>query len=211
MTLAGQLSSCRVLPVIIPRDVQSTLRVAQSLQKGGMQAVEITLRTPAALASLREVKSALPELLVAAGTVTTPANLRLAMEAGADFCVSPGLTRTLLREAEEQGVRLLPGVATASEVMLGMELGCELFKFFPAMAAGGLPMLRSMAGPFPTARFCPTGGLNSDNFRDFLALPNVICCGGSWMVADPLVESNNWDEIERLTAEAMGQSGPQSK
>jgi 2-dehydro-3-deoxyphosphogluconate aldolase/(4S)-4-hydroxy-2-oxoglutarate aldolase len=210
MNLAGQLSTCRVLPVIIPHDVESTLCVAQSLQKGGMQAVEITMRTTAALESLREVKSALPALLVAAGTVTTPENLQLATSAGADFCVSPGVTQTLLREAKEQGVRLLPGVATATEVMLGMELGYELFKFFPAVAAGGLPLLKSLAGPFPTARFCPTGGLNSDNFRDFLALPNVICCGGSWMVADSLVESNDWDEIERLAKEAVQETGEQS-
>jgi 2-dehydro-3-deoxyphosphogluconate aldolase/(4S)-4-hydroxy-2-oxoglutarate aldolase len=208
LNLDRQLSSCRVLPVIVARDVESTVRLAQSVWNGGMRAVEITLRTPVALESLREVKSALPDMLVAAGTVTSPANLQLAIEAGADFCVSPGLTQTLLRTAKEQGVQLLPGVATASEVMLGMEHGYALFKLFPATAAGGLALLESLAGPFPTARFCPTGGLNSDNFRSFLALTNVFCCGGSWMVADSLVESNSWGEIERLAGEAMGDPGP---
>ena len=203
MSFAEQLASCRVLPVITARDVDSTVRLAQALDAGGMRAVAITLRTPAALDSLRAVKQAVPGLMVAAGTVINPEGLARAAEAGVDFCVSPGLTETLLRAAGEQSVRLLPGVATASDIMLGMDHGLDLFKLFPAKAVGGLTLLKSFAGPFPDARFCPTGGLDPDNFRDFLALPNVICCGGSWMVSESLVRDEQWNTIESLAREAM--------
>lgn len=203
MNFAEQLRSCRVLPVIIARDVESTVHLARALQRGGMKAVEITLRTPAALDSMAEVKIAVPDMLVGAGTVTDPVTMQQAVEGGADFCVSPGLTASLLRAASEQGVRLLPGAATASEVMLGMEFGYDLFKLFPAVPAGGLSLLKSLAGPFPGLSFCPTGGLGRDNFRDFLALPNVICCGGSWMVTEEMVLAGNWDKIESLARHAM--------
>ena len=203
MTFVEQLIECRVLPVITARDVSSTVRLAQALDKGGMKAVEITLRTPAALECLGAVKAEVPGMLVAAGTVTSPALLEKAAAAGADFCVSPGLTGALLSAAKEQQIRLLPGVASASEVMLGMDHGHELFKLFPAVAVGGIELLKSLAGPFPGARFCPTGGLNASNFRDFLALPNVICCGGSWMVGANLVNNDKWAEIEALTRSAM--------
>jgi 2-dehydro-3-deoxyphosphogluconate aldolase/(4S)-4-hydroxy-2-oxoglutarate aldolase len=203
MSFAQQLANCRVLPVIVAHDVKSTVRLAQALQNGGMRAVEITLRTPAALDSLREVKSALPGMLVAAGSVTSPEGLERALDVGVDFCVSPGTTDALLRAANEQGMPFLPGVATASEVLLGMEHGYNQFKLFPAEAVGGMQLLNSLAGPFPNARFCPTGGLSRDNFRDYLALPNVVCCGGSWMASDAMVKSGSWDEIEQLARESM--------
>jgi 2-dehydro-3-deoxyphosphogluconate aldolase/(4S)-4-hydroxy-2-oxoglutarate aldolase len=203
MSFAQQLANCRVLPVIVAHDVKSTVRLAQALQNGGMRAVEITLRTPAALDSLREVKSALPGMLVAAGSVTSPEGLERALDVGVDFCVSPGTTDALLRAANEQGMPFLPGVATASEVLLGMEHGYNQFKLFPAGAVGGMQLLNSLAGPFPNARFCPTGGLSRDNFRDYLALPNVVCCGGSWMASDAMVKSGSWDEIEQLAQESM--------
>lgn len=203
MSFADQLADCRVLPVITARNVESTVRLAQALEKGGMKAVEITLRTPEALDSMRAIKAAVPQMLVAAGTVTTPRSLDQSREAGADFCVSPGLTEVLMRAAAEQDVRLLPGVATASEVMLGVDHGFDLFKLFPAVAAGGLELLRSLSGPFPGVRFCPTGGLDAANFRDFLALPNVVCCGGSWMVKQDLVDAGNWSAIENLARQAM--------
>ena len=176
MSFAQQLASCRVLPVIVAHDVKSTVRLAQALQNGGMRAVEITLRTPAALDSLREVKSALPGMLVAAGSVTSPEGLERALDVGVDFCVSPGTTDALLRAANEQGMPFLPGVATASEVLLGMEHGYEQFKLFPAGAVGGMQLLNSLAGPFPNARFCPTGGLSRDNFRDYLASADESSC-----------------------------------
>ena len=200
------LERCRVLPVITATDVESTVQLARTLLSGGMAAVEITLRTEAGLDSIRAVKDQVPEILVAAGTVTNPSELEAAVNAGADFCVSPGLTEQLLRASSEAGVDFVPGVATASEVMLGMDYGYTTFKLFPAVAAGGINLLKSLGGPYPQVKFCPTGGLTPQNFREFLALANVVCCGGSWMVADKLVQSGQWTEIERLAREAMGES-----
>jgi 2-dehydro-3-deoxyphosphogluconate aldolase/(4S)-4-hydroxy-2-oxoglutarate aldolase len=203
MSLAEKLGYCRVLPVITVHDIASTVRLAQALEAGGMKAVEITLRTPAALESLGAVKAALPGMLVAAGTVTNADLLAKAAAAGADFCVSPGMTAALLCASEDQDIPLLPGVASASDVMLGMDHGLKLFKLFPAVAVGGIDLLKALAGPFPDVRFCPTGGLNAGNFRDFLALSNVICCGGSWMVSADLIENGRWGAIEVLAREAM--------
>ena len=197
------LERCRVLPVVTAHDVESTVQLTRTLLSGGMTAVEITLRTEAALDSIRAVKDQVPEMLVAAGTITNPGELEAAVNAGADFCLSPGLTEQLLRASSEAGVDFVPGVCTASEVMLGMDYGYTTFKLFPAVAAGGINLLKSLGGPYPQVKFCPTGGLTPENFRDFLALPNVVCCGGSWMVADNLVGSGQWTEIERLTREAM--------
>jgi len=206
MSLVEQLSSSRILPVITVLDPESTVQLTQALLRGGMTAVEITLRTPSALASLQAVKEQVPGVLVAAGTVTNGDLLARAAAAGADFCVSPGISRELLAAARKQKMPLLPGVATASEVMLGLDHGLDLFKLFPATAVGGRELLRAFAGPFPEVRFCPTGGLNAGNFRDFLALPNVICCGGSWMVGPDLVENGRWSEIEARAGEAMADS-----
>ncbi len=197
------LSACRVLPVITASDANSTVALAQALGRGGMKAVEITLRTPAALESIREVTAQVPEVRVAAGTVTNPDELHRAVEAGASMALSPGTTPRLLRAAREAGIDFVPGVATASEVMQGLDEGYTCFKLFPAVAAGGLHLLRSLAGPFPEIKFCPTGGLNPSNFREFLTLPNVVCCGGSWMVSAELVENRRWDDIEALARDAM--------
>ncbi|MFT4822275.1 MAG: 2-dehydro-3-deoxyphosphogluconate aldolase/(4S)-4-hydroxy-2-oxoglutarate aldolase [Halioglobus sp.] len=197
------LSECRVLPVVTVRNVESTVALSRALAKGGMKAVEITLRTDAALECIAAVKAQVPNLLIAAGTVTNPAEFEAAVAAGADFCVSPGLTENLLRAASQTKVGFVPGISTASEIMLGLDYGYECFKLFPAVAVGGIPTLKSLGGPFPQVRFCPTGGLTPFNFREFLALSNVVCCGGSWMVADKLVDAENWAEIERLAHEAM--------
>ncbi|MGB1139603.1 MAG: bifunctional 4-hydroxy-2-oxoglutarate aldolase/2-dehydro-3-deoxy-phosphogluconate aldolase [Halioglobus sp.] len=198
-----QLAQARVLPVITPLDVGSTVELVRALQRGGMCAVEITLRSDAALQSIAEVKRAVPDLSVAAGTINNPDEMSAAVSAGADFCVSPGLTTALLEYAAENAIRFLPGVATASEVMQGRAFGVELFKLFPAVPVGGMALLKSLAGPFPGVGFCPTGGLTPENFREFLALPNVVCCGGSWMVSDSLVRDGRWDDIEALARDAM--------
>lgn len=203
MKFSDQLQQCRVLPVITAHDVESTVLLVQALHKGGMKAVEITLRTEAALASIKAVKQALPSMLVASGTVIDPQSLEQAAQAGVDFHVSPGVTSDLLRAANDMGERLLPGVSSASEVMLGLDHGLDVFKLFPAVAVGGVALLKSLAGPFPLVRFCPTGGLNPQNYASFLALDNVICCGGSWMVAESLVKAGRWQDIEQLAAEAM--------
>jgi 2-dehydro-3-deoxyphosphogluconate aldolase/(4S)-4-hydroxy-2-oxoglutarate aldolase len=198
------LSECRVLPVVTANDVETTVQLAKTLEKGGMRAVEITLRTGAALDAIRAVKAEVPGVRVAAGTIANPDDLARAIAAGADFFVSPGSTGQLLAAAVEAGVDFLPGIATASELMLAMDHGFGHFKLFPAVAAGGISLLKGFGGPFPGAYFCPTGGLNRQNFRDFLALPNVLCCGGSWMVADDLVNGGEWLQIEHLAQEAMG-------
>lgn len=203
MTFAEQLAGCRVLPVVTAYDVDSTVQLAGALLKGGMTCIEITLRTDAALNSIRAVKEALPDMSVAVGTATSSRDVNSAAQAGADFCVSPGISVELLESTAAINMPFLPGVATPSEVMLGMSHGLDIFKLFPAVAVGGMDLLKAFGGPFPDVRFCPTGGLNPDNYRDFLALPNVICCGGSWMVAEPLVKSGNWEEVERLAAAAM--------
>lgn len=197
------LQACKVLPVVTATDVETTVQLARALQRGGMSAIEITLRTGAALESIRAVREALPGMLVAAGTVTDRAQLESVLAAGAGLVISPGATPDLLQAAVAAGADFIPGVATASELMQGLEQGFTLFKLFPAEAVGGRTLLRSLAGPFPQARFCPTGGLNPGNFREYLALPNVICCGGSWMVAADLVDNGKWDEISALAREAM--------
>lgn len=201
--LENILKECRVLPVVTAATVDGTVRLAQALQRGGMAAIEITLRSTAALDSIRAVKERVPGMLVAAGTVTNATELERVASAGATLVLSPGATPSLLRAAADSGVDFVPGVATASEVMSGMDHGFSIFKLFPAEAAGGLALLKSLAGPFPQARFCPTGGLHPGNFRDYLDLPNVICCGGSWMVGADLVDNDSWDEIEALAREAM--------
>jgi 2-dehydro-3-deoxyphosphogluconate aldolase/(4S)-4-hydroxy-2-oxoglutarate aldolase len=197
------LRACRVLPVITVIDVESTLQLASALQRGGMRAVEITLRSAAALDAIAELRRQMPGLLVAAGTVLGPPDVERALAAGAQLLVSPGSTDALLASAAEHAAPLLPGVATASEVMRGLDAGLSRFKLFPAEAVGGRHLLKSLAGPFPDVEFCPTGGLGPGNFRDYLALSNVICCGGSWMVDRELVQNERWSEIERLAAEAM--------
>ncbi len=205
--LIETLERCRVLPVVTARDEVATVQLAQALYRGGMRAVEITLRTDAALPSIRAVAAELPDLLVAAGTVTNAADLERAREAGAQLALSPGSTPELLRAASASGLPFVPGVATASEVMGGLEQGFGVFKLFPAVASGGIDLLRALAAPFPDVRFCPTGGLTADNFRTYLALDNVICCGGSWMVRGELLASHAWDRVEELARQAMGTAG----
>ncbi|MCB1688124.1 MAG: bifunctional 4-hydroxy-2-oxoglutarate aldolase/2-dehydro-3-deoxy-phosphogluconate aldolase [Halioglobus sp.] len=197
------LEVCRVIPVVSPRDVASTVKLARALQRGGMLAIEIALRTDAALESIRAVRAEVPGILVAAGTVIKPADLDLAMQAGAELVFSPGSSESLLQAALASGTAFVPGVGTASELMLGLHHGFGLFKLFPAEALGGKKLLQSFAGPFPRARFCPTGGLDENNFRSYLELSNVMCCGGSWMAADKLVSEGQWDAIEALARRAM--------
>jgi 2-dehydro-3-deoxyphosphogluconate aldolase / (4S)-4-hydroxy-2-oxoglutarate aldolase len=197
------LSAYRVLPVVTARDVDSTVALSRALLAGGMGAIEITLRTPAAMDAIAAVRQELPEMLVAAGTVTTPDELEQVVAAGVSLALSPGATDRLLTAAAEAPLQFIPGVASASDVMRVVDYGVTVCKLFPATVLGGQAMLKALAGPFPDMRFCPTGGLSPDNFRDFLALPNVVCCGGSWMVAGDLVDNARWDEIERLAREAM--------
>lgn len=171
-----------VLPVIKVDRAEDILPIGKALRAGGLNAMEITLRTPAGLDAIVLARKHFPDAVICAGTVTNTEQLRAAHAAGAEFAVTPGITEKLLSAADADNIVLLPGVASASELMLGLEAGLRCFKLFPAQVVGGIGMLKALHGPFPDARFCPTGGLNGDNYRDFLALPNVFCVGGSWML-----------------------------
>jgi 2-dehydro-3-deoxyphosphogluconate aldolase/(4S)-4-hydroxy-2-oxoglutarate aldolase len=170
-----------VIPVLVIDDVAHAVPIAQALVAGGLPVLEVTLRTPAALDVIRAMKQ-VAGAVVGAGTVLNPAQLDAALSAGAEFIVSPGLTPGLGRAAIESGVPFLPGTANAADIMLGLDLGLTRFKFFPAMASGGLPALKALAAPFHMARFCPTGGISAATAKDWLAEPAVLCVGGSWLV-----------------------------
>jgi 2-dehydro-3-deoxyphosphogluconate aldolase / (4S)-4-hydroxy-2-oxoglutarate aldolase len=171
-----------VIPVVVIPDVAGAVPLANALSRGGIPIVEVTLRTPAALEAIRRISAEVPEILVGAGTVTTPALAREAEQAGASFLITPGVTAAVLGAAEDTGLPVLPGCATVSEAMRLLERGYTELKFFPAEAAGGVPYLRAIAGPLPDLRFCPTGGITPRVAGDYLALPNVGCVGGTWLV-----------------------------
>lgn len=201
------LAPIGVMPVIVLDAVEDAVPVAQALQKGGITSVEITLRTPVALDCIKAVKDACPDIIVGVGTIVTQQNIEQVAAIGVDFAVSPGMTEGLVKKSQDCGVNLLPGVATCSEVIQGMELGLSCFKLFPATAVGGLPLLKSINGPLPQATFCPTGGLTIDDFTDFLALPNVACVGGSWLVPKGLVAAKDWQGITDIAAKTMAKIG----
>lgn len=200
------LTPIGVMPVIVLDHLEHAVPVAEALYRGGIKAVEITLRTPVALECIRLIKRECPHLIVGAGTLINEKNVEECAEAGVDFAVSPGMTPTLVRKAQECGVKLLPGVATCSEILIGMELGLSCFKLFPATAVGGLPLLKSIYGPLPQATFCPTGGLTIDDFDQYLALPNVACVGGSWLVPKAAVDAKNWQAITDVAAKTMAKT-----
>jgi len=200
--IAALLAGVRVLPILTLTDATEAVPLCTALAAGGLQAVEITLRTAAALGAIAAVRAALPNLVVAAGTVLTADDLAAAQQAGAHFAVSPGLTATLAHAAAERGLPLLPGVASASDVMRGMELGLTRFKLFPAVPVGGIALLQALAGPLPQAQFCPTGGISRSNAGDFLALPNVFCVGGSWLAPAALLARRDWSAVTALARDA---------
>lgn len=192
-----------LIPVIVIDDVAHAVPMAQALVAGGIHLLEITLRTEAGLAAIAAIRKAVPEAIVGAGTVCNGQDFQKAVEAGAQFIVSPGLTPELISESKKlsskkdnpwQGV-FLPGVATASEIMLAQEAGFTQLKCFPASAIGGEALLKAWAGPFPHIEFCPTGGISQENYQDYLALPNVICAGGSWLTESSLLKVENWLEV----------------
>jgi len=170
---------------------------------GGIKVLEITLRTPIALEAIRLISQEVKEAIVGAGTITTPEQLKAAEEAGAVFAISPGLTPALLSAAKEGHIVLIPGISTLSELMVGMEAGLDHFKFFPAEAAGGIPMLKAIAGPIPQVTFCPTGGISPENYNAYLSLNNVACVGGSWLVPEDAVKEKNWAKVTELAKLAI--------
>jgi len=179
-TIDALMRIAPVIPVIVIDDADHAVPLAEALVAGGLRVLEVTLRTPAALAAITAMK-AVPGTIVGAGTVTNPRELDAALEAGAEFIVAPGLTEPLGKAAIAAGVPFLPGIANAGDIMRGLDLGLERFKFFPAMAAGGLPALKALAAPFAQCRFCPTGGIGPDNAAEWLAFDPVLCVGGSWV------------------------------
>ncbi|HEX5791872.1 MAG TPA: bifunctional 4-hydroxy-2-oxoglutarate aldolase/2-dehydro-3-deoxy-phosphogluconate aldolase [Rheinheimera sp.] len=195
-----------VVPVIVIKELADAVPMAKALLAGGIKVLEVTLRTPVALDAIRLLSQQVPDAIVGAGTVTTPAQLQQCIDAGAKFAISPGLTRELLQAGKEAPIPLIPGIASISELMEGTGLGYSHFKFFPAEAAGGVKTLKSIHGPFADIRFCPTGGINEKNFLEYLALPNVKCVGGSWIVPDDAVSSKDWQRITDLCKAAVAQS-----
>lgn len=189
-----------VLPVLVIPEIAHALPLADALLAGGIKVLEITLRTDCALEAIALIAKERPEAIVGAGTVVTPQDAEKAAAAGAKFAVSPGLTEALARQ---DALPLLPGTATASEVMQALEWGFTHLKFFPAVPAGGVGALKGIGGPLPQARFCPTGGVSLGNAPDFLALDNVLCVGGSWVAPEKALKEGQWSEIARLAAEAV--------
>lgn len=196
------MTTSPVMPVMVINHLEHAVPLARALVDGGLKVLEITLRTPVALECIRRIKAEVPDAIVGAGTIINTHTLYQAVDAGAEFIVSPGITENLLDEALASGVPILPGVITPSEVMRLLEKGITAMKFFPAEAAGGIPMLKSIGGPLPQVTFCPTGGVNPKNAPDYLALNNVACVGGSWMAPADLVDAENWAEITRRASEA---------
>ena len=191
-----------VIPVLVVKETQHAKPLAEALVAGGLTVLEVTLRTPAALEVIR-LMSEVPGSQVGAGTVLTLADVKAAKAAGAQFAVSPGATADLVKAAADEGLPLLPGASTASEVMRLLELGLDTLKFFPAEAAGGVSMLKSLYGPLPKVMFCPTGGITEKTASNYLALPNVMCVGGSWVTPDNLLQAGDWQAIQALAQAAQ--------
>ena len=192
-----------VVPVIVVDDLTHAIGLAKALVAGGLPALEVTLRTPVALEAIR-MMAEVPGGVVGAGTLLTPADVKAAKAAGAKFGVSPGATQRLIDACSHYELPLLPGAATATEIMTLLELGYTVQKFFPAEQAGGAPYLKSIGAPIPQVKFCPTGGVSLKNARDYLSLPNILCVGGSWVAPKDALIKGDWAAITKLAAEAAG-------
>lgn len=191
-----------VIPVIVLHKVEHAVPMAEALLEGGVKVLEVTLRTPVALQCIEAIARTVPQAVLGAGTLRSAADVVAARDAGCWFGVSPGYTREIGAACREAGLALLPGVASASEVMTANADGLTFLKFFPAVPAGGVPMLKALHGPFPDVAFCPTGGLTPDNAAQFLALPNVRVCGGSWLTPADAMEQGDWARITQLAKAA---------
>lgn len=196
------LSLVPVVPVVVIDDLAHAVPVARALVEGGVPVIELTLRTPVALDAIAAIAAGVPEILVGAGTIVTPGHVKLAVDAGAQFLVSPGSTSSLLSAMASSGVPFLPGTATVSEALAVLEAGFTEMKFFPAEASGGAAYLSSIASPLPAARFCPTGGITAASAASYLALPNVGCVGGSWLTPRDALAAGDWARVSSLAAEA---------
>jgi 2-dehydro-3-deoxyphosphogluconate aldolase / (4S)-4-hydroxy-2-oxoglutarate aldolase len=202
LTSLDVMQDAPVIPVIVLNDVNHAVPMARALVAGGIRMLEVTLRTPVALQCIERIAKEVPEAVAGAGTVRTPAEAQAAARAGARFAVSPGFTNAVGQACRDNGLPLLPGVATGSEIMMASEAGYKELKFFPAMQAGGSAMLKAWSGPFFDVKFCPTGGVSVSNAKEFLSLPHVICVGGSWLVPHDALAAGDWARITALAAEA---------
>lgn len=192
-----------VVPVIVVDNLEHAVPMAEALMRGGIRVLEVTLRTPVALEAIQLLREQLPDAVVGAGTVTTAEQLQQVINVGAQFAISPGITESLLRAGNKATIPLIPGIATVSELMQAVDSGYQHLKFFPAEAAGGVSMLKSIAGPFAHVRFCPTGGIGAHNYQSYLALANVDCVGGSWIVPADAVNAKDWQRVTELATAAL--------
>lgn len=192
-----------VVPVLVIENIDDAVPIAKALIAGGINVLEVTLRTENALAVIKKIATELPDAMIGAGTVTNAENFQQAVDAGSKFVISPGLTPNLLKVAKQSHVSLIPGIASISELMIGMDAGYDHFKFFPAEALGGLNVIKAISGPFPNISFCPTGGINLTNMPNYLAHPSVKCVGGSWLVPKDAVATKDWNAITELAKEAV--------
>ncbi|WP_186262487.1 bifunctional 4-hydroxy-2-oxoglutarate aldolase/2-dehydro-3-deoxy-phosphogluconate aldolase [Burkholderia gladioli] len=191
-----------VIPVLAFETVEQGEHVSRALHAGGVKVLEITLRTEAGLKAIERASQLADDIVVGVGTITRPEHCALAKKAGAQFGVSPGLTRDMHQAAKDAGLPLLPGVMTPTDIIAALELGYEVVKFFPAQQAGGIPMLQAFHGPFPTLKFCPTGGISAQSAPDFLKQQNVVCVGGSWLTPKAALAAQDWAEVTRLAQAA---------
>jgi len=204
LTSLDVMRDAPVIPVIVLHDVAHAVPLARALLAGGIRMLEVTLRTPQALACIERIAKEVPEAVAGAGTLRSAADVQASVMAGARFGVSPGYTPAVGQACRDAGLPLLPGVATGSEIMMAQEDGFTELKFFPALQAGGIPMLKAWQGPFGEVSFCPTGGVSASNAHEFLALSNVACVGGSWIVPNDAIAAGDWGRIEQLARAAAG-------
>ena len=201
--LIKEISAAGVVPVVKLDNAAIAVKLAKALRKGGLNCAEITFRTDAAEETIKQIAEKYPDMLIAAGTVLTAEQADKAMAAGAKFIVSPGLNPDVVRHCKNKGYPIIPGVCTPGEVEKALSLGLKYLKFFPAEAAGGVKMIKAMAAPYTMVRFMPTGGINTANLADYLSCKAVFACGGSWMVPSDKINSGNFTEIEKMTADAV--------
>jgi len=202
MAFDDELRATRIVPVIVIKDLAHAVPLARALVEGGLNILEVTLRTDAALAAIAAIAGEVKGAIVGAGTVINAGQFAAAASAGAKFVVSPGTTEEVVKASRDLKIPILPGVATGSEIMHGLSLGLSTFKFFPAETSGGAPAIKALGGPFPQVRFCPTGGVTPSNLKTYLSLPNVICAGGSWMVPSDLNEADAFTKAAAMAREA---------
>lgn len=203
MSIYDEIAKLKIVPVVALDDEKDAIALADALIEGGLPVAEITFRTAAAEGSIRAIAQARPEMLVGAGTITNMDQAKRAVAAGAKFLVTPGFSNEITAYAVEQNVPIFPGVCTPTEIMMTLKYNLPVVKFFPAAQYGGLATIKALNGPFPALKFMPTGGISAANVKEYLAYPNIVACGGSWMVKKDLITAGKFDEIRRLAAEAV--------